>query len=61
MRRFDRSLKVLQDEIFRVTGKVAIDAIDKGQSPAYATRGAMVRNLKEAIKILTEHPRNVHV
>ena len=61
MKRFDRSIKVLQDEIYRVTGKVAHDAVDKGHNPAYATKILMVKCLKDAISILTNHETNKFV
>lgn len=32
MKRFDRAIKVMRDEVFRITGKVAIDAVEKGHS-----------------------------
>jgi hypothetical protein len=61
MKRFDRAIKVLADEKYRITGKVATDAIDKGHSPAYAVRTQMVKNLNEAIAILEKHERNKYV
>jgi hypothetical protein len=61
MKRFDRAIKVLTDEKYRVTGKVALDAVDKGHSPAYAVRASMVQYINEAIEILQKHERNKSV
>lgn len=58
MKRFDVAVKVIQDEIFRVVGKVATDAVDKGHNPSYALRIQKVNNLKEAIDVLSNHERN---
>lgn len=61
MKRFERAIKVLNDEKFRITGKVAFNAVEKGHSPAYATRIMMVKNIMEAIEILEKHERNKNV
>lgn len=61
MKRFDVAVKVIQDEIFRVVGKVATDAVDKGHNPSYAVRIQKVKNLKEAISVLANHERNKSV
>ena len=61
MKRFDRAIKVLQDEKFRIIGKVATDAVEKGHNPSYATSSRMAKNLNEAMEILKNHPTNKHV
>lgn len=61
MKRFDRAIKVLGEEKFRIIGKVASDAVDKGHSPAYAARTSMAKYLNEAIEILEKHERNKSV
>lgn len=61
MKRFDRSIKVLQDEIFRVIGKVATEAVSNRQDPSYSTNVLVVRCLKEAIEVLKNHERNKYV
>lgn len=61
MKRFDVAIKVIQDEIYRVIGKVATDAVDKGHNPSYAMRIQKAKNLKEAIEVLLNHKRNKSV
>lgn len=61
MKRFDAAIKVIQDEIYRVIGKVANDAVDKGHNPSYATRVTKAKHLKEALGILLDHERNKSV
>lgn len=61
MKRFDRAIKVLNDEKFRITGKVAFDAVDKGHNPSYSVRQSMVQYIVEAIEILEKHERNKKV
>lgn len=58
MKRFDRAIKVLNDEKFRIIGKVATDAVDKGHNPRYAVRENMAQYINEAIEILKNHERN---
>lgn len=58
MKRFDIAIKVMQDEIYRVVGKVASDAADKGYNPSYAVKIQKAKHLKEAINILLKHERN---
>lgn len=61
MKRFERAIKVLKDEQWRIIGKVAEDSVDKGLNPRYATRAVMAKNLKEAMDILQNHERNKFV
>lgn len=64
MKRFEKAIKVLQDELYREAGRVAVSYVDNKHidNPVeLATRTAKVRNLKEAIKILEEHERNKNV
>jgi hypothetical protein len=61
MKRFDRAIKVLTDEKYRVIGKVAFDAVEKGHSPAYSVRISMVKYIQEAIDLLQNYERNNHV
>ena len=61
MKRFDRAIKVLNDEKFRVAGKVAFEAVEKGHSPGYAVKKTMVKHLIEAIEVLEKHERNKSV
>jgi hypothetical protein len=61
MKRFDRAIKVLSDERFRIIGKVADDAVNKKHNPSYAVRARMAIYLTEAIDILGKHERNKNV
>lgn len=63
MRRFDRSIKVLQAEMHRITGKEVFNWVERGQKMDlnYATKGIMVQSLAKAISILEKHPDNKHV
>jgi hypothetical protein len=61
MKRFDRAIKVLNDEKFRVIGKVATDAVEKKHNPIWAVRSSMAKYLNEAIEILENHERNKSV
>lgn len=61
MKRFERAIKVLKDEQWRIIGKVAEDSVNKGHNPAYSVRAEMAKNLKEAIDILQNHERNKYV
>lgn len=61
MKRFDIAIKVIQDEIYRVIGKVATAAVEKGQDPSYAVRAQKAKNLKQAIEILSNHEKNKSV
>lgn len=58
MKRFDTAIKVIQDEIYRVIGKVATDAFDKGHNPSYSVRIQKAKHLKQAIEILLNHENN---
>lgn len=61
MKRFDRAIKVLTDEKFRIIGKVATDAVDKNHDPRYAVRSKMAEYINDAIKVLANHERNKSV
>lgn len=58
MKKFDRAIKVLNDEKFRIIGKVATDEVENGRNGKIAVRARMATYLNEAIKILLEHPTN---
>lgn len=61
MKRFDRAIKVLKDEKFRIIGKVACDYHDRQTPIGLSVRTRMARYINEAIKILQEHPTNKQV
>lgn len=61
MKRFHYAIKAIDNEMLRIIGKVATQAVEKGHDPTYSLKMLRVKNLKEAIKILEEHERNTHV
>lgn len=60
MKRFDRAIRVINDEMLRMAGKAAQDFVEHGRIEL-ALETKEVECLKEAILILKEHHRNKFV
>lgn len=58
MKRFDRAIKVLTDEKHRVIGRYAEKLANNNMDPDICTHEPDAKRLIEAIKILSDHPRN---
>lgn len=63
MKRFERSIRVLQAEMHRITGKEVFNYVEHNRKMDlnYTTKGIMVQSLARAIKILDEHTDNKYV
>lgn len=61
MKRFDYAIKAIEQEKLRVIGKYCSELVEHKHDPTLALKREKVKNLNEAILILSEHPRNVHV
>jgi hypothetical protein len=60
MKRFEFAIKAINNEILRHVGKVAINYYDKKIPLRLSILERKVKHLKEAIKILEDHPNNKH-
>ncbi len=58
MKRFDKAIKAIQSERYRIIGKAATDYTTTGINTSYALQVADAKRMSEAIKILEEHERN---